>query len=578
MNLRDQINNETLSLRKNRHRQDFFARRKFFFNDRSRHLICPLKLKGIPDKILEKFRINENDLDNTVQKTIEYLSSKELDDIKFGSFLLRRFFQLKTSNEAEKKKTPFHIDTFIDKGIIGVIGKVLITESNIDILSELTSTLVNITYLDTSKNSTEYMKEFITPTFYEIYYKLLKIGDNEINANLYLFLANCIIECDEFAISLFKEKNFIRLSIIKYLEPASLIKIEEQELRKSYMFFFSSLCKLSKFFTENQKNTFYKIYDKLIDVMQLDSEILNNALIGLKFLLNNDQNSEEKITFNNIKKNNYNIFNKMFMSVKEILANGIEIEEGFDKIMLNISLIINSFILLSEEKDIIFLLQNTHLLYFIEAYYHKVYFKNIKESILNILVKISHFSSNVVINMVKGRESLMENIIKKILNDNSFETRMKGIEIVYSMLNLHSLDINIELYKYGIIDQIVSVNLLNEEEPDCLKYILNSILSFINSLKSLENQWAIAIINNLIKIGITNGFEKNTRFNDEHNLMINQIKSDMNNILNKNEISSENSKSNNNIILPEMANQQKNSFNNPFLKNENIPIFGNGIP
>ena len=128
----------------------------------------------------------------------------------------------------------------------------------------------------------------------------------------------------------------------------------------------------SKFFTENQKNTFYKIYDKLIDVMQLDSEILNNALIGLKFLLNNDQNSEEKITFNNIKKNNYNIFNKMFMSVKEILANGIEIEEGFDKIMLNISLIINSFILLSEEKDVIFLLQNTHLLYFIEAYYHTI--------------------------------------------------------------------------------------------------------------------------------------------------------------------------------------------------------------
>ena len=182
-------------------------------------------------------------------------------------------------------------------------------------------------------------------------------------------------------------------------------------------------------------------------------------------------------------------------------------------------------------------MQNTHLLYFIEAYYYKVYFKNIKESILNILVKISHFSSNVVINMVKGRESLMENIIKKILNDNSFETRMKGIEMVYYMLNLYSLDINIELYKNGIIDQIVSVNLLNEEEPGCLKYILSSILSFINSLKLLENQWAIAIINNLIKIGITNGFEKNTRFNDEHNIMINQIKADMNNILNKNEIS-----------------------------------------
>ena len=46
VNLRDQINDETLSLRKNRHKQDFFARCKLIYNDRSRHFICPFKLKG----------------------------------------------------------------------------------------------------------------------------------------------------------------------------------------------------------------------------------------------------------------------------------------------------------------------------------------------------------------------------------------------------------------------------------------------------------------------------------------------------------------------------------------------------
>ena len=40
----------------------------------------------------DKFRINDDDLDNSIQKTMEYLNSKELDDIKFGSFLLRIYF------------------------------------------------------------------------------------------------------------------------------------------------------------------------------------------------------------------------------------------------------------------------------------------------------------------------------------------------------------------------------------------------------------------------------------------------------------------------------------------------------
>lgn len=574
MNLRDQISDETLSLRKNRQRQDFFARRKLFYNNRTRHLICPLKLKGIPEKILDKYRIKDDDLDNTIQKTIEYLTSKELDHIKFGSFLLRRYFEVKVSKEEEKKNNPFYIDKFIDKGIITIIGKVLITESNIDILTELTSALVNITYLNTSKGN-EYMKEFINPIYFEIYYKLMKLGDNEISSNLYNFMTNCIIECDEFAVNLFKEKNFIKLSIMKYLEPASLIKIEEQDLRKSYIFFFSILSKLSNFFSETQKFTFYKVYDKLIDILQLDPDIFVNALFGLRFLLCNDK-PEEKTVFNFIKNNNYNIFNKIFMTIKEMLSNGTELEE-FDKIIYNISSIINHFILLSEEKDIIILLQNTHLLNFIEAYYDRIYFKNIKNSIINILVNISHFSSNVVINMVKGHESFMENIIIKILKDSSFEIRMKGVKIIFDMLSLNSLDINLELFKTGIITQIVSDNLLNDEDAECLKYILSGIFSFINSLKSLENQWAITIINNLIKIGITNGFEKNARFNDEHNAVINQIKIEINNILNGNEISSENLNSKNNIIIPEMTKLQNNSFNNPFLKVENKAIFGNKL-
>ena len=55
-------------------------------------------------------------------KTIEYLCSKELEEIKFGAFLLRRYFELAASKEDEinnkNLKYDFHVDKFIEKDII----------------------------------------------------------------------------------------------------------------------------------------------------------------------------------------------------------------------------------------------------------------------------------------------------------------------------------------------------------------------------------------------------------------------------------------------------------------------------
>ena len=235
--------------------------------------------------------------------------------------------------------------------------------------------------------------------------------------------------------------------------------------------------------------------------------------------------------------------------------------DGFDKfdlIIYNILGIIKHFISLSEENDIIFLLQNTQLLNFIEAFYNKMFFQKIKNIVLEVLLLISHYSSNVLINMVKGHENFLKNVIKVALIENSFNLRIKAIEIVYYNLNLISLDINVELFKSGIIEQMITYNLINEEDAYCLLCILNGIHYFINSLKSLENQWKIDIINNLIKIGITNGLDNNiSRFNEQHNILINQIKEEMKNILNNKENSVENISLNNNILMNQ--NQDKNN-------------------
>ena len=567
MNLRKKLNDETLTLRKRKHKQDLFARRSIYINDRERHQICPLKLKGIPETILEKFRINPQD-DNTIKITMKYLNSKELNEIKFGAFLLRRFFMELTMYDAElnknNEKLDYKIDKFLENKVIESVGKVLTVESNIDIISELTWALVNITYFDAEKCGNDYIKKFMNKTYMDIFYKLLKMGDNEILSNLYDFLVNCVIENNEFTEFIFSDENFIRLCIMKYLEQSKPDRLE-QAAKKSAIIFFVSLSKISNLFNEKQKTTFFKIFQNFLGV-KFDSQILLYVIIGIKYLFSYDS-TKEKTVFNLIKKNNYDIFDKLFTTFNDMY----QVDEKFpaEYAIFNISNIINQFIKLAEETDVVILVKNTQLINFIEYFFQTIYLKDSKNLLIDILVNLSHHTSNVVLNMIQGRDNFVKTI-KNNLNDNDFNIKFKFVEIVYSMFSLLSLDINIILYKNEIIDHLIKVNLPFEEEKTCLKYVLSSILYFINSIKPLIDKYKIEIINELIKIGILNGLENmTTRFDEEHLFIINEINSEMKKIIGNenNTTPSENEIKSNEI---KNDNQNNNINTNPFLLTKNI--------
>ena len=520
-----------MTLRKNRHKNELFKRRSIFLIDRERHQICPFKLKGIPEQILEKFRINVNDLDNSIKGAMNYLNSKELNEIKFGAFILRRFFmelaQLDSKLHEQNQRLDFTIDAFLENNMIEIIGKVLTIESNIDIIAELTWALVNITYFN-AESGNDYLKKFMNKTYMDIYYKLVKMGDNEILSNLYDYLVNCIIESDEFAKFIFADENFIRLCLMKYLEQNKPVKNFEQEAKKSTILFFISLSKLANILTEKQVNTFYKIYEKFLGI-KFDSEILLNIIGGIRFLFTS-RPSKEKIVFNLIKASNYDIFNKLFISFNDMFKKEKKFSE--DSAIYNIEKIITHFISLAEEKDVIILVRNTQLINFIDFFVQKLYFKNNRNLLWGIVVNLSHHTSNVVLNMIQDKDDFLKTI-KNCMNDKDFDVKMKCIEIVYSMLSLISLDINLIIYKNEIIENLIKINLPFEEEKTCLKYILCSILYFINSIKPLESKWKIELINNLIKMGILNGFDNiPDRFNEEHIQIINQINTEIKLILN----------------------------------------------
>ena len=500
--MREKINNETLTLRKNRHKQQLFSRRSIYINDQTRHLICPLKLKGIPEITLEKFRIDPSDLENTIKGTMNYLNSKELNEIKFGSFIIRRFFSelVRIDDELNNKglKLDFKIDEFLKNDIINSIGKVLSIESNIDIIAELTWALVNITYFEAENGGYSYIKQFMNQTYLNVFYKLIKIGDNEILTNMYLFLVNCVIEDDEFGKFIFNDENFIKLCIMKYLEQSKPVK-NEQEAKKSAIFFFVSLSKLSNILNEKQKNTFYKIYEKFLGVM-FDCDILMHVILGIRLLFYLDK-SKEKTVFNIIKKNNYDIFDKLFSTIGNMFKTNAKFS-GMDTTTFNIIVIILHFIKLSEENEIIYIVQNTQLINFVLFIYDKIFFKPYQNLVLNIIVELSHHTSDVILSIIKDRDDLINQIIKKTLISPDFSIRIQGVEIIYSMLSLRSIDINLILFKNEVMNQLITNSLINEEDKDFLKYVLYSILYFINGLNPLENKWKIEIINGLIQMGI----------------------------------------------------------------------------
>ena len=569
IDVRNQLNEETLSLRKNRYKQDLLYRHHIFENEKSKHLVCPFKLNGIPENTLEKFRIKDNDLNNSILKALEYLNSDNIDNIKFGSFLFRKYFENKIredeNQDNEEDKVIFYIDNFIDNGIIYYFGKILLSQSNSNIIYELTSSLIALTYFGTRKNGFKYIKDFLSDIYKQVYYKIVKMNDNDIIINLYNFFINCIIESDDFAINLFKDEDFIRLCIMKYLEPAKSFS-KEVIIKRSGLGFFASLMKISNIFNEKHKNTFYKIFEKII-CLSHDSETLSNGIIGLKILFL-EETLEKKTIFNIIKNNQYTLFDKMFSALNEL----IRIDNNFygiDGITFNILAIVKHFISLSDENDIIFLLQKTKLLDFIDTFYTKIYFQNVKNIIFETLLLISLQPSNVVIHMIKGHENLMKNIIIKSLYSKNYNIRAKAMEIIYNNLNLISLDINIELFKLGVIEQLISNNLMTEEDSKCLYFILNGILLFINSIIPLKAQWKFEIVDNMIKLGITNGLENNiNRFNEEHYIIIKQIKSEINNIMNIVDHSNENKFPNTSVLNDQKGIENRNMYN-PFYNNEN---------
>lgn len=532
----------------------------------------------------ERFRIKDDNKSlyiSTVKKTYDYLSSDNIDEIKFGAFLLRMHsIKLARRDDESNEESNIKIDVLIDNGLIPTISKVLSTSNDLDVLFEITWALINLTYFPTT-NGFEYLFDFSENTFVDGYKKIILFGDTEIIKNLYSFLINCSSSNENFSRRIFENSDFFKKCIIRFNDFQTGF-----EERKYATKFFGTITSISYLFSTQQKITLFTIFEYSLNDKNNESSEIEIIIIGLKFLLLNElkikKNEIDFSSFDNshkidkqttiynkiIKdKGNYQIFNIIFSGICKYITNNSQSEElmiGEDdneetikqkkylvwKVFQSINLIsynalsfITCFLELSEGDINVLknLLEKTEILYFFENIYSCLSIRDIKYQIFDILISILH---NLSLNEIPNnntknsdikkfllKESLFGEVIKKSLEDNFLEVRKKVLELINNFLLIKDIDINVFLFKNEIIDFIIKNNLKEEEDCECLYLILNCLINFIrcvNNEKSLILQHKKELFNHLLDIQMMEEFEINPlRFNEEHLELIKQIKAEV---------------------------------------------------
>lgn len=215
-----------MNKRKIKRSNEIYKQLNYILEQKKIYRVCPPKLKDkIPEETLFKFRINEGN-EKTIKKAIEYLNGKNTSEIKFGAFLLSKFFEEKIEDNENEK---FKLDIFLKHNLIKEIIKVLTEENEMEILSELIAALVNITYFEAENGGNKYKNEFIDFNFLGKIKEIIKMGNLDLVDGIIKIIYNLTFDSLEFNEFFFKEEELLKL-IIPFYEHM------DEETKKTIIF------------------------------------------------------------------------------------------------------------------------------------------------------------------------------------------------------------------------------------------------------------------------------------------------------------------------------------------------------
>ena len=467
-----------MSLRKKTINKVFSQKRKL--NSIAKLEICPFKLK-ISENLKVFFRIEKNDLNNTLNQTIKFLYSNDINYVKFGCFLLRRFFwvismEQENSMENNNNSFNFNVDIFLKNNIFKVYLDIFLKYINeLDIVAELVWSLVNFTNFQSSKNGFSYVIELVDDDFLNIYKKIFNSNESVIIADLYSFLYNIGYESEDCCYKMFNS-GLLKEAINRYTSNSKENHVCNVFEISEGLQFISVFSRISGIFNGNQKECFYTIFKYFI-LSSEDEGILSHSIIGLFHLLNNEILSNKKEILNLFVENNL---------IKNIISFKLE---NFNKyVFLFLFNVLRLLKIYNENIDSNLLLKNLNdlnLLNYFENIFNYITNVEIRTEVMNNILEISKkFDENIIKILVES--SFFYKIIMKNLNFCDFNIRLLCAEIILNCVNTQIYDITIIIFNYKLMSFLINEILEDEEDEKIINYILISINYYIECGNGIE--------------------------------------------------------------------------------------------
>jgi hypothetical protein len=462
-----------LTLRKKTINKLFSQKRKL--NSNTKLEICPFKLKNIPENLKVSFRIDKNDLENTLNKTIEFLYSENINYVKFGCFLLRRFFwvismEQETSVQNNNNSYNFYIDIFLKKNILNVYLNIFTKHINeLDIVAELIWSLVNMTNFKSSKNGFAYVIKLVDDDFLNIYKKIFNSNESVIISDLYSVLYNIGYESADCCYKIFNS-GLLKEAINRYTSNSKINNESNIFEINEGLQFISVFSRISEMFNYNQKECFFTIFKYFIFSSE-DEGILTHSIIGLFHLLDIEIQNNKKDILNLIIESNI---------IKVIIS--FKLEKFNKYLFLFLFNVLKLSKIYIENIDSNLLLKNfneINLLNYYEKIFTQIRNVDIRTEIMNVVLEISKkFDDNIIKYFVES--SFFKEIVMGNLNYCDFNIRLLCITIILNCINIQNFDIAIIYLNYKIMSYIINEILEEEEDEKMINNILLTIKYYID--------------------------------------------------------------------------------------------------
>lgn len=395
--------------------------------------------------------------------------------VKYGVYLVRKFFKDKIKNQTEKENLQFNIDPFLSIGLF-TLYKNIILQNPLDysIIYEIFWTLINITNYPSCdlNNPFSYFSLLFTDDYLNIYNSIVTNDSSpkEIICILYQLLHNLIYD-SETNRAIIKKTSFITNSV-------SLItnkNLSNNSVTGEIFRFLSNMTKDYQNISINEANYYFTFFQAPITMSSVyEDKITMNSILALSYL-SHINSSAFLINFvvSNITKNLINYLQRN-LNVEE------EINIYILKIITNLLMCQNDLIVKNIYENGIIDIYSNYLRLLQNDYSSNS--KIIRKEIVISIGNLAMFDGNIAANILTSNDIFT--ILLSFCDAGDFSLRKISICALYYLFDYINDEV---IQKSSLILSMLINHLKIEINNEILVYLLETSCSILQTEKRTSN-------------------------------------------------------------------------------------------